>query len=257
MSKLIEAYTDGACIHNPGDGGWGVLIKFTDGTVKKIHGGVHNTTNNRMEMTAVIKALQYIPSGSNVKVVTDSQYVQKGITQWITKWKRNGWKTAKHNDVKNKDLWIQLSKETASHTIHWEWVKGHSGHRENEIADKLANMGADLMLQTPPILLDQVEIDEDDSNLEKNISTDTLTYDEFKFVLSELRVMEERNMFRGELSYANNTIFDVNTREDIIYIRNADDKIDDIYYDDVKDLTLEQFRSRFSVTICPFDIVRI
>ena len=138
--STIEIFTDGACSSNPGPGGWGALIRI-GGAEKNLYGGEESTTNNRMELMAVIKALASLADSSLVAVTTDSQYVKKGITEWIVNWKRNGWKTSKRKPVKNSDLWRQLDGEVERHTVSWHWVKGHSGHRENEIADSLANRG--------------------------------------------------------------------------------------------------------------------
>lgn len=140
MTQLVEIFTDGACRGNPGPGGWGVLLRY--GThEKQLFGGEPQTTNNRMELMAVIQALQALKRNSRVRITTDSQYVKKGITQWIHNWKRNGWKTAARTPVKNADLWQTLDSEVAKHEVEWCWVKGHSGHAENELADQLANRG--------------------------------------------------------------------------------------------------------------------
>ena len=141
-SQRVEIYTDGACRGNPGPGGWGVLLRFGDNE-KELCGGEYNTTNNRMELTAAIKGLTAIKKGSIVTLTTDSKYVRNGITQWITNWKNKGWKTANKQQVKNQDLWQQLDELAQNHDITWQWVRGHSGHRENEIADMLANRGID------------------------------------------------------------------------------------------------------------------
>ena len=137
---MINIYTDGACKGNPGPGGWGALI--IEGDIKnEIFGGEANTTNNRMEILAVIMALKAINAVSEITVFTDSTYVQKGISEWIDKWKINGWRTSNKKEVKNKDLWVQLDTLTAQLKINWIWVKGHSGHSENDRADYLANQG--------------------------------------------------------------------------------------------------------------------
>ena len=141
-SQRVEIYTDGACRGNPGPGGWGVLLRLGD-YEKELFGGEYNTTNNRMELTAAIKGLIAIKKGSVVTLTTDSMYVRNGITQWITNWKNKGWKTASKQQVKNQDLWQQLDELAQNHDITWQWVRGHSGHRENEIADMLANRGID------------------------------------------------------------------------------------------------------------------
>ena len=136
---MIKIYTDGACKGNPGDGGWGALI--TDGLEnKEIYGGEKNTTNNRMELMAVIMALESIEKEQKITIFTDSTYVQKGISEWIVNWKRNGWKSSNKQPVKNQDLWMRLDGSNSS-LITWEWVKGHSGHIENDRADYLANLG--------------------------------------------------------------------------------------------------------------------
>lgn len=136
MNK-VEIYTDGACSGNPGPGGWGALLRF-NGTEKELSGYEPETTNNRMELMAAIKALEALKRPCKIDFYTDSQYVKNGITQWITGWKAKGWKTANRKDVKNRDLWEQLDSQIASHTIEWHWVKGHAGHTENEIVDNLA-----------------------------------------------------------------------------------------------------------------------
>ena len=142
MSDVIEAFTDGACRGNPGPGGWGVLLRF-NGYEKRLFGGETETTNNRMELMAVIQALESLNHECKVKVTSDSQYVLKGINEWMVNWKKRGWKTAAKKPVKNVDLWQRLDKARESHDIEWAWVKGHSGHVENEIADELANQGID------------------------------------------------------------------------------------------------------------------
>ena len=140
--KIIRIYTDGACRGNPGPGGWGALI-LKDNEEIKLNGGQNVTTNNQMELTAVIKALDYFSESMELEIFTDSKYVMDGITEYIKKWKVNGWKTASKKPVKNSDLWKQLDALSAQHSIRWNWVKGHSGHRENDIADELANLGID------------------------------------------------------------------------------------------------------------------
>ena len=140
--KKVEIFTDGACRGNPGPGGWGALLRYGDNE-KKIYGGDRLTTNNRMELTAAIEALASLKETSRVILTTDSQYVRQGITSWMDNWKRRGWKTANKKLVKNVDLWQRLEKEASSHEVEWMWVKGHSGHRENEMADQLANQGID------------------------------------------------------------------------------------------------------------------
>ena len=142
MSDKIEIFTDGACRGNPGPGGWGALLRFNDHE-KRLCGGEAETTNNRMELMAVIQALESLNRECKVKLTSDSQYVLKGINEWMENWKKRGWKTAAKKPVKNVDLWQRLDKAQASHDIEWAWIKGHSGHIENEIADELANQGID------------------------------------------------------------------------------------------------------------------
>ena len=138
--QAVSAYTDGACKGNPGPGGWGVLLTF-DGVERELFGGEPNTTNNRMEMTAVIRALEALKRRSHIDIYTDSQYVMLGMTDWISGWKRRGWKTADKKPVKNVDLWLKLDELSGAHSIGWHWVRGHSGHAGNERADTLANRG--------------------------------------------------------------------------------------------------------------------
>jgi ribonuclease HI len=145
VSDVIEAFTDGACRGNPGPGGWGVLLRF-NGHEKRLFGGEAETTNNRMELMAVIKALESLNRQCEVKVTSDSQYVLKGINEWMDNWKKRGWKTAAKKPVKNVDLWQRLDKAQESHKIEWTWVRGHSGHIENEIADELANQAIDELM---------------------------------------------------------------------------------------------------------------
>lgn len=140
MTQRVELFTDGACKGNPGAGGWGALLRYGE-VEKELFGGERQTTNNRMELMAVIRGLDALKRASEVCVTTDSQYVKNGITQWIHNWKRNGWKTAARKPVKNVDLWQQLDEAVARHRVEWEWVKGHAGHPENERADELANRG--------------------------------------------------------------------------------------------------------------------
>ncbi len=140
MTDAVEIYTDGACKGNPGPGGWGALLRWGRHE-KELFGGEALTTNNRMELTAVIRALAALDRPLRVDVHTDSQYVQKGITEWLAGWKNRGWKTADRKPVKNVDLWRELDALVARHDVHWHWVRGHSGHPENERADALANRG--------------------------------------------------------------------------------------------------------------------
>ncbi len=142
MSESIEIFTDGACKGNPGRGGWGALVRF--GTQEQeLFGGEALTTNNRMELTAVIRALETLNERCRVRLHTDSQYVQKGISEWIIGWKKRGWKTADKKPVKNVDLWLQLDQLASQHDVEWLWVKGHAGHEGNEHADRLANQGCE------------------------------------------------------------------------------------------------------------------
>lgn len=137
---MIKVYTDGACKGNPGQGGWGALILEND-IKREIYGGESNTTNNRMELMAVIRALELLKEQNDITVFTDSTYVQKGISEWIINWKRNGWKSSNKKSVKNKDLWVELDNLNDLMSVKWEWIKGHAGHRGNERADYLANLG--------------------------------------------------------------------------------------------------------------------
>lgn len=142
---ITQIYTDGGCRGNPGPGGWGVVLQ-AGSAEKELWGGEANTTNTRMELTAVIRALRALTRPASVQIHTDSQYVQKGISQWIHNWKRNGWKTADKKPVKNADLWQELDRISQQHRITWLWVKGHAGHPGNERADTLANRGIDELL---------------------------------------------------------------------------------------------------------------
>ena len=141
----IEIFTDGACRGNPGPGGWGAILRCGD-REKELYGSERETTNNRMELMAAIAALEALTRPCDVIVTTDSQYVRKGITEWLSQWKRRGWKTADKKPVKNQDLWMRLEEATHRHTIRWLWIKGHSGHEENERADGLANRAIEEML---------------------------------------------------------------------------------------------------------------
>ena len=140
--KQVQAFTDGACSGNPGPGGWGAVLQFGD-REREQYSGANDTTNNRMELTAAIEALKALKEPCEVALTTDSTYVKDGITQWLVNWKKNGWKTAARKPVKNQDLWQQLDDQASRHRIEWRWVKGHSGHPENERADALANRGMD------------------------------------------------------------------------------------------------------------------
>jgi ribonuclease HI len=141
-TEVVTVYADGACKGNPGPGGWGVLL-VQGGRERELHGGEPATTNNRMELTAVIRALEAVPAGTRLRLYTDSQYVQKGITAWIHDWKRRGWRTADKKPVKNQDLWMRLDELAGGRDLEWHWVRGHAGHDGNERADALANKGAD------------------------------------------------------------------------------------------------------------------
>ena len=142
MDNTIYIYTDGACRGNPGIGGWGAILKY-DNKIKEINGFSKETTNNIMELSAVIKALKELNRSCDIIITTDSNYVKDGITKWIYNWKKNGWKTANKKPVKNKNLWLELDDLVTKHKIQWEWIKGHSGHPENERADTLANLAID------------------------------------------------------------------------------------------------------------------
>jgi len=148
QDAVVEVYTDGACKGNPGPGGWGVLME-SGGRTREIYGGESPTTNNRMELMAVIRALEALKRPCRVRLHTDSQYVQLGISRWIHGWKKNGWRTADKKPVKNADLWLELDALAAKHEIEWLWVKGHAGHDGNERADALANLGVAEALRQP------------------------------------------------------------------------------------------------------------
>ena len=145
--SLVELYTDGACRGNPGIGGWGALLR-SDSHQKELFGHEENTTNNRMELMAAIRGLEAVETRGQVVLFTDSQYVCKGITEWIANWKRKGWKTASGKPVKNSDLWADLDGVCKRHTVEWRWVRGHTGKPGNERADALANMATDQFLQS-------------------------------------------------------------------------------------------------------------
>ena len=144
--KAVETLTDGACRGNPGPGGWGALLRY-NGTEKHLYGGEAHTTNNRMELLAAIRGLEAVSESCQIDLTSDSQYVRKGITEWLQGWKAKGWKTETKKPVKNKVLWQLLDAQAQRHQVNWHWVKGHSGHRENEIADDLANQGIDDLLE--------------------------------------------------------------------------------------------------------------
>lgn len=138
----VQIYTDGACRGNPGPGGWGVLLRY-NGVEKTLHGGEPDTTNNRMELMAAIKGLESLKRTCSVDLYTDSQYLRKGMTEWMYAWKKNGWRNSKKEPVKNADLWKILDTLALNHKINWHWVKGHSNHTENDLVDALANKGID------------------------------------------------------------------------------------------------------------------
>ena len=143
--KKVDIYTDGACRGNPGPGGWGALLIHND-VKKTIYGGEKDTTNNRMEMTAVIEALKLIKSDCEISLYTDSKYVMDGVNKWLSGWKQKGWKTSNKKPVKNQDLWESIDECITKHNIEWHWVKGHTGNPGNELADELANRGIDELI---------------------------------------------------------------------------------------------------------------
>lgn len=149
--KEVIAYTDGACRGNPGPGGWGVLLRAGKHE-KRLCGGESPTTNNRMELTAAIVALETLREACRVTLHTDSKYVMQGLTEWLPGWKKRGWKTADRKPVKNQDLWLRLDAAAARHDMHWRWVKGHAGDEGNEAADALANQGLDEHLAKPALV---------------------------------------------------------------------------------------------------------
>ena len=151
MTHTIEIFTDGACKGNPGPGGWGVLLRLGDHK-KTLYGGELQTTNNRMELTAAIEGLAALKKPAKVVLTTDSEYVMKGIREWLPNWKKRGWKTAAKQPVKNADLWQQLDALANQHEVEWRWVRGHSGHPENELADELANLGVAKVLAEKDML---------------------------------------------------------------------------------------------------------
>jgi ribonuclease HI len=142
VGEVVEIYTDGACRGNPGPGGWGVVLRYK-GQEKTLYGGEPHTTNNRMELMAAIAGLEALKRRSQVALTTDSQYVKRGITEWMSDWKRRGWKTADRKPVKNMDLWQRLDDLVGKHQVSWHWVRGHTGHVDNERADSLANQAID------------------------------------------------------------------------------------------------------------------
>ena len=145
--KHVVIFTDGGCRGNPGPGGWGVVLRYGDHE-KTFFGAEAETTNNRMELMAAIQALKLLREPCKIELHTDSQYLQKGITEWLKNWKKNNWKKADKKPVKNADLWEELDKQTVGHQISWHWVKAHNGHRENEMADALANQAIDELLKS-------------------------------------------------------------------------------------------------------------
>ncbi len=147
MTKQVEIFTDGSCLGNPGPGGYGIVLRYKT-TEKQLSKGYLLTTNNRMEMMAAVVALRTLKEPCQVILTTDSQYVRQGITRWIHNWKKRGWKTADKKPVKNADLWKALDTETERHNIEWRWVKGHAGHRENEICDEIARAAAEAPTET-------------------------------------------------------------------------------------------------------------
>ena len=140
MTEPVEIFSDGACKGNPGPGGWGAVLRY-GANEKELWGGEASTTNNRMELTAVIMSLEALKRPCRVRITTDSQYVKRGVNEWMARWKRNGWRTADRKPVKNRDLWERLDQALSRHAPEWKWVKGHAGHPENERADRLANKG--------------------------------------------------------------------------------------------------------------------
>ncbi|MHB1951859.1 MAG: ribonuclease HI [Acidiferrobacteraceae bacterium] len=146
MGSPVEIYTDGACRGNPGPGGWGVLLRAGD-TERELYGGEAFTTNNRMELTAAVEGLLALTRSCRVTLTTDSEYVRRGITEWLPMWKQRGWKTVDRKPVKNADLWQRLDAVAGRHEVEWKWVRGHTGHKENERADALANRGIDELLR--------------------------------------------------------------------------------------------------------------
>lgn len=161
--KKVEIFTDGACKGNPGVGGWGALLRYGEHE-KKLYGGELETTNNRMELMAAIEALKALKKPCQVELTTDSSYVKNGIQSWLESWKAKGWKTANKKPVKNQDLWQALDEEVSRHQVNWHWVKGHSGHPENEIADELANLGVDKVLAEQDLMAARQKITADSSS---------------------------------------------------------------------------------------------
>ena len=146
MTEVVEIFTDGACRGNPGPGGWGAILRYKD-KEKSLSGAEADTTNNRMELMAAIQALETLKRGCQVRLLTDSQYLKKGITEWLPTWKVKNWKTASRSPVKNADLWKRLDAAASRHAIEWQWIRGHSGHPENELADALARRAIDELIE--------------------------------------------------------------------------------------------------------------
>ena len=144
VPKAVEIHTDGACLGNPGPGGWGALLRY-GGTERELVGGESDTTNNRMELMAAIAALEALTTSCEVTLHTDSQYVMKGLTEWMPAWVRRGWRTAAGEPVKNQDLWLRLQSAVVPHKVHWRWVKGHAGHVDNERVDRLARQAEEMI----------------------------------------------------------------------------------------------------------------
>jgi ribonuclease HI len=145
MGDKVHIYTDGACRGNPGVGGWGAILRYGE-RERELYGAERATTNNRMELMAAIQGLETLTRACDITVTTDSEYLRKGITEWLPQWKRRGWKTADKKPVKNQDLWERLEQAAQRHRVQWEWIRGHSGHEENERADALANRAIDELL---------------------------------------------------------------------------------------------------------------
>jgi ribonuclease HI len=245
-----KVYTDGACEGNPGPGGWGAIIK-TGNTVKIVYGGKDNTTNNQMEMLAVIKAMMHIPQGSNIVIVTDSTYVKDGITKWIQNWKRNGWKTAKGKPVKNKQLWEKMNEEMTRHgAVSFEWVKGHSGNPNNELADKWAGEGIQLMRQTPKVYADQISFESVEA-VDALTAAVNMDITQFLNTLKELKAMQGNKHFKGNISFWRTDINSVNVDTGVLVYGGLE-----LYYDDVKHLTVEEFKQGFTVETTPFNVIR-
>lgn len=161
--STVMIFTDGACRGNPGPGGWGVILRYNE-VEKTLSGSEDHTTNNRMEMMAAIRGLNALKKPCRVEIYTDSEYLQKGMSQWIAKWRSNNWKTSANKPVKNRDLWQELDAEVNRHEVHWHWIKGHNGHPMNERADELARVAIDVLLEAKK----EDEIDTNDINFGNN-----------------------------------------------------------------------------------------